>query len=115
MKAYARKTVEEEGVAAGVDESLERAQDELELLEEIKARQRRERIRAQAEYVAREVSPFGHSASGPVFSAGTATVPTETATDRQVNYLVYRMNWNRAAAQRLSKKAAGVIIGKHRR
>lgn len=111
VKQYARKTLQEEGVAAGVDESLERAKDELALLEEIKARQRREQIKARAEYVAREVSPFGTSPNGPAFSSRSSVVPVELATPNQVWHLVNRLGYSRERAEGMSKRQAGHFIG----
>jgi superfamily II DNA or RNA helicase len=113
VRAYARKTAEEEGEAAPVGESLERAADELALLKEIEDERRRRRIRAEVSYEAREVSPFAGGGGGARFSQGGG-FPREPATDRQVNYLVYRAGWQRDAAARLSKPQASAIIGKHR-
>lgn len=113
VRAYARQTLEEEGDSAAVGESLDRATDELVLLEEVKEDRRRARVKAAADYEAREVSPFA-GAVGYSRRTGMAFAPAETATPKQVNYLVYRANWGRDQAMRLSKRQASAIIGKHR-
>lgn len=110
VRAYARQTAEQEGRPADVQQSLERAADELALLEEIRERKRRAAVRARAEYVLGEVSPF----------AGGPRVETETArrgdppTEKQGKYLVYRMGWTWDQVARITKRQASAIIGKHR-
>lgn len=108
VRDYARRTQEEEGEARGVDECLERAQAELALIEE-EAERRKAIVAREVAYRSTSVDPFGR---GPRVAAGQAR--GEPATDRQVNYLVYRANWKRRDAQALTKRQASAIIGRHR-
>ncbi len=113
-RAYARQTSEEEGRAVDVDESLERARDELALLEEIRERKRRAFIRADVEYHVRDADIFGRDGGPPPTVGSAVSAPLEQPSDKQVWYLVHRAGWTERAARLLSKKAASAIIGKHR-
>lgn len=108
VRDYARKTSEEEGTPRLVGDSLERAADELALLEEIRERERRAAIKARVEYTAREVSPF--EGGRPV----DATLPhPEGPTEKQLWFLVRRCFWEPDRARALSRKQASAVIGKH--
>ncbi len=114
VREYARQTAEQEGHPTMVGEALERAADEMELLREIAERKRREQIKAEAEYHARNVSPFGRDGGTPRVdqqSEGT-TAFTETATPNQVWFLVKRLGWQESTARKLGKRQASAIIGK---
>ena len=110
IRAYARKTSEEEGAPSMVGESLERAKDELLLLEEIKERKRKESIKARAEYVIRDQSPFG--GSGPQVESGRALA--DPPTDKQRYYLRINLGWTWEQTGRVSKRQASAIISKHK-
>lgn len=112
VREYARKTAEQEGRAVAVDESLARANDELALLEEISQRKRLEAVKARAEYVIAEVSPFG--SGGPRVETADRPVAGDPPTDKQRWYLIRRMGWKPEHVARISKRQASAIIGKHR-
>lgn len=109
IREYARKTMEIENKPVPVSEALERARDELALLEEIRERKRREAIRAGAEYSAQDVNPFAGGSSG---SRQTDSQPKEPPTEKQISYLVRVLGWTVDKAMRVSKKQASAIIGK---
>lgn len=105
VREYARKTVSEEKRPVAVEEALERAQAELDLLEE--ERERRRKIVARAHYRAREVSPF-------VGGAPVATVDKPaigTATEGQIRYLC-RLGVSESTARGYSKRQASAVIDK---
>lgn len=111
VRAYAKKTVSEEKRPVGVDESLDRAEAELELLAE--EAERRRKIKAEVSYRTREVSIFG-ARRGDVASAGpqAAAPRSDEITEAQFWYLVRRHGWDRAAAAKLGKRQASAIIAK---
>ncbi len=111
VRAYARQTAEEEGRPMLVGDQLQRAADELALLEEIRERKRREAVKAQASYQARDVSPF---AGGPKVEADAPRRQGEPATEKQGWYLVHRLGWTWEQVGRISKRQASAIIGKSR-
>lgn len=109
VRQYARKTAEEEGHAMLVEESLERADDELAFIEEQNEwLRRREKIRAEAEYRTQDVDPFSGQASRLTTAA---KAPHEPATDKQV-WLLVRLGVRRETAEGYSKKQAGYMISK---
>lgn len=112
VRDYARKTSQEEGEVRPIEDALERAKDEIDLLVEERERRRRAEIKARAEYHAREVSPFGTD-TAPSMEAGS--IPAEPITPGQRWYLVSRLGFPADKADRLSKKQAGAIIGRSKR
>ncbi len=110
VRAYARQTLEQEGRPAGVQESLARASDELALLEEIARRKRFAEVKARAEFVSHEVSPFG--AGGPRVETAERPAVANPATEKQGWYLVRRLGWSWDQVARITKRQASAIIGK---
>ncbi len=110
VRQYARKTLEEEQQPASVNESLERAKDEMEFLETYKERMRRKAITAKAEYTAREVSPFEYGGGGPMTDTRDAT-RTNAPTPKQVGLLVH-LGVDRKTAVGYSQRQASAVIGK---
>jgi superfamily II DNA or RNA helicase len=110
VRRYAQKTTQEEARAADVDESLQRAADELALLKEEQERRRLVQAKA-ATYRAENVNPFvgGNAIRSP--SDGPRP-PADPATDKQVWYLVNRLGWRETAARAVSRSQASAIIGK---
>lgn len=108
VRDYARETQEKEGQSTPVCDALDRASAEVALLDEEKER-RRAIVAQEVAYRAVEIDPFGRGSR-----VAAPKVPGDPATDKQVNYLVYRVGWRRADAVALSKKQASAIIGRHR-
>lgn len=111
-REYAKKTMEEEaGKAVDLEEALDRAQDELELIEE--ESHRRKHIKAQAKYETYDVNPFTKRYTQKA-SMGDKK-PVELCSSKQAGYIVYLSrkvgeHWTFDAASRLSfKQARGVI------
>lgn len=112
VRQYARKTAEEEGGAAGIEERLDRADAEVSLISE--EQERRRKIQARAQFTTNEVSPFDGkkaSSSTPGILSGPWEGP-ERITAKQYGMLVGRFKWEPQAAARLTKKQASAIIGK---
>ncbi len=115
VRSYARKTAEEEGNAAMLGDSLERASDELAFLDEVKERRRqraeeeaaRERIKAEASWSTHDVSLMGGTSSG----AARADTPTDGPTDKQLNFLSY-LGVPRSTARQYSRRQASTVIDK---
>jgi superfamily II DNA or RNA helicase len=108
VRDYARETVAQEERPVSVAECLDRAEAELDLLEEEK--QRRRTITARAQYQTREVSPFDYRQA----ASATATVkrPTgEMATPKQIAYLI-RLGVSREKASSFTKRQASTVIDK---
>lgn len=108
VRAYARKTAEQEGAAVGVEESLERARDELALVEEIAQRKKLEAVKARAEYAIAEVSPF----SGGARTHANEVVQFDPPSPGQRWFLTRRLGWTSQQVDRISKRQASAIIGK---
>jgi superfamily II DNA or RNA helicase len=108
VREYARQTVSEENRPAPTAEALDRAEAELDLIEE--ERERRRRVVARAEYRTREVSPF--DARQAAAAAGVRGAPRgPAATDKQVRYLL-RLGVRRETAQGYTKRQASAVIDK---
>jgi len=112
VRAYSRKNAEEEGDAVDLEESLQRASDEMAWEEEYKRRllatqeaRRRAAIKAQAEYSTEDVDIYG--GYSPVSAQTVAAGPSE----KQIKYLVY-LGVPRATAAGYTKKQASVVIDK---
>lgn len=104
VRAYAKKTMEEEARPANIEEAMERASAELDL--ENEERERRRRIIARASYRADDVSPFvGGRAIQPAAPIG------DPATEKQVRFLI-RLGMSADHAKRLSKNQARGAIGR---
>lgn len=111
-REYAKETIEQEGRSSvGLNEALERAKRELELLDE--QQQRRRAIVAKASYTTREVSPFVRQYVG---SNSTPKPKGEPCSDKQAGYICYLArqagdtSWSFAKAKELSPiQASGVI------
>ncbi len=104
VQQYARETLAEESRPAQIGDALERAQAELDLLEEEK--ERRRKIKAQAEYKARQVSPFDTRQSA---SRGMGHSGPEMASAKQVRYLI-RLGVSAATARAYTKRQASAVI-----
>jgi superfamily II DNA or RNA helicase len=104
---YARETVSQERRPVSVAESLERAEAELDLVEEEKHRRRK--IVAQAQYRTVHVSPFDRRQYGG--SAARLRHPSDEPTQKQVNYLRF-LGVSEATARGYSKRQASVVIDK---
>jgi superfamily II DNA or RNA helicase len=107
VRDYARQTVASENKPVAVAEALDRAEAELDLLEE--ERERRRRITARAEYRTREVSPFDtRQAAAP---DRIASPPADPPTDKQVRMLCW-LGVSAVRARSYSKRQASVVIDK---
>ena len=121
IREYAAKNDEVDGNPMDVNASLDRAEAELELIEEEERRQkriveeaerRRRRIVAEVDYQTVDVSPFARGAR--MLHENEPAPPTrerEPASDKQVRYLV-RLGMEEDKARALGKKQAGFWIGK---
>ncbi len=108
VREYARQTSEQECTGRPVEESLERARDELALLAEIRERDRLVAERARVKYTAEEVSPFVGGAARVGVEIGA-----DAPTDKQRWVLVNRLGWSEEAARSITRKQASGVIGKH--
>jgi hypothetical protein len=109
VREYARETIAQEERPVPVAEALERAEAELDLLEE--ERQRRRRITAQAAYQLRQVSPFDRRQSAPPSGGAGALRRGKAPSEKQVNYLVH-LGVSRATALGYTRRQASAVIDK---
>lgn len=108
VREYARKTQAEEGCAVPVEESLERAEAELELLSLLDAeRKRRANLKGRVTYSTEDVDPFGGAA--PARREVDQGVRGRPATDKQIRYLI-RLGVGRDRAERMTARQAGAVI-----
>ena len=107
VREYARETVSEEQRPVPVAEALDRAEAELDLIDEEK--ERRRRIVAQARFRTHEVSPFDRR------QGTTAALPRSSgqgdATDKQIRFLC-RLGVREETARSFSKRQASTVIDK---
>ncbi len=117
VRDYAKKTMEEEESSDMVGHALDRAADELDFIDEqskIEAEmERRARLTARVKYDTQDVSPFDRRRVAPGGN-GPTQPKGDMATAKQV-WRLCKLGWNREKAMRLSKKAAGTIIGQSKR
>src|SRR5262249_11693156 len=108
-RSYAARLARQQDEARPVDGLLRQSADELAYLAEVREWDRREAIKARAQFSSREVSPFG---PGGAPTVAVAPPPKDPPTERQVWFLVRRLGWRPDSVQRLSKRQASAIIGK---
>lgn len=112
VRDHVRETAPREGWQLPLKEAMERGEAEVALLRYMaREREKRAAVAAAAavDYTEHEVSPFG---GRRVLNTGTAERPARgTATDKQVNYLVW-LGCSRREAEAMSKGQAGAVINK---
>lgn len=108
VRDYARETVSEEERPVQVAEALDRAEAELDLLEEEKRRRRR--IVARAEYQLNQVSPFD-TRQGATATLEKPKQQGDPATDAQVRYLCF-LGVREETARNYTKRQASAVIEK---
>ncbi len=108
VRDYARKTAGVEGQAVPVEEALERAEAELELLSFLESeRKRRAAIKARVEYRTEDVDPF--SGAAPAATDAAPVMRGDEASEKQVRYLI-RLGVSRQRAERMTRRQAGAVI-----
>lgn len=113
VRQYAKKTLEQEGGTANLEEALERAKAELELLAEEDSR--RAAIVAKVQYTTHEVSPFVRQYTGQ--QQRTERPKAEPCSDKHAGYLCFLSrkaggDWTFKKAKDLSTKQANGVIAK---
>lgn len=106
VRQYAKRTLEEEGSAAGTDDALDRADAELALLAE--EEERRKRIVARAKYRVEDFHAEGGVADREQREEAHAG---EGATPKQIGLLV-NLGIPRETARQWTKRQASAVIGK---
>lgn len=109
VRQYAKQTQKEEGEAQNIEQALERASDELTLLEEIVERKRKEAIQAKAKFWSERVDVF--SGERLKKTGGIHEQSQEPATEKQIWMLVRKMHFSAEKARNMSKRQAGKLIG----
>lgn len=113
VRDYAKATMEEEGKPVDLETALERANEEILLLEE--EAERRKAITAKASYQTYDVDPFVKEYTG---QNGTGSkTPGEPCSDKQAGYICYLARqagekWTFAKAKELTKRQASGVIKK---
>ena len=108
VRDYAKKNAAEDARPGDVNESLERAKDELALEDE--EMRRRSAIRARVQYEAQSVSPFDRADVG-VPNARAGGGPQEMATPKQI-WKLSTLGVSRQTAARYTKRQASSVIDK---
>jgi superfamily II DNA or RNA helicase len=112
VREYAKQTLAEEGAAVDIEEALNRAKAELDLLAEEDAR--REAITAKVTYQTYDIDPFVRQYN-PQANGNAKPAPKVPCSDKQAGYICHLSReagkpWKFADAKRLTpKQASGVI------
>lgn len=113
VREYAKQTLQEEGTAVAIEEALERAKQELELLAEEDSL--RKAITAKAQFKTYDVDPFTKQYTSKDKSTNPNTKPPEPCSDKTawfIHYLSKRINkpMTFEQAKKLSQKQASGVI-----
>lgn len=113
VREYAKETLQREGIAADIEDALERAEEELAL--QFEESDRRKHIKAKASYQTQEISPFVRQYNAQ--RGQSAVAPGEPCTKKQAGLICHLSrehggDWTFDKAIGLSRKQAQGVIAK---